>query len=129
MASIFTKIIDGEIPCAKVWENDEFFAFLDIRPMQPGHTIVVPKKEVDYIFDMEKGHAMRLMAAAHDVAQLVKKGTGCERVCVAVVGWEVRHVHVHLIPTNRIEDFPVPPQSQADPKELEALAAKIRAAG
>lgn len=126
MPSLFSKIVAGEIPAAKVWENDEFLAFLDINPVQPGHTLVIPKQEVDYLFDMEEGLYSRLMVACQTVAKGIKKATGCKRICVAVVGYEVPHAHVHLIPTNELAEYPFPPRQQMTPEELQGIAGKIR---
>jgi len=105
MSSIFTKIITGEIPCYKVAENDDFIAFLDINPNAKGHTLCVPKKEIDKIFDMDKAHYARLMDFAYDVAQAIEKAIPCKRVGMAVVGLEVPHVHVHLIPLQTMDDM------------------------
>lgn len=125
MASLFTKIVQGEIPCHKVWEDDRHLAFLDIRPVQPGHTLVIPKREQDYLFDLDEAEHAALWAAARTVALRLKEVTGCARVCVAVLGFEVPHAHVHLIPTNAMSDFPWPGGNEADPGELAALAARF----
>jgi histidine triad (HIT) family protein len=98
MASIFSRIINGEIPCYKIAENDDFLAFLDITPVEKGHTLVVPKKEVDYIFDMEDEDLAKLHLFAKRVAKAVKKAVPCLRIGVAVIGLEVPHTHVHLVP-------------------------------
>ena len=95
--SVFTKIINGEIPCYKVAEDDEFIAFFDINPNAKGHTLCVPKQEISYIFDMDDDHYLRLMTFSKWVAKALEKVVPCERIGVAVVGLEVPHVHVHLI--------------------------------
>ena len=105
MASIFTKIINGEIPCYKIAEDEHHLAFLDIMPIAKGHTLVIPKKEVDFIFDMEAEEHKRLWAFAQEVAQKVKAAIPCVKVGVAVVGLEVPHTHIHLVPINEIKDL------------------------
>lgn len=125
MASIFTKIMQGEIPGHEVWQDDAHFAFLDIRPVQPGHTLVVPKREVDYLFDLEPTEQAALWDAVRVVEGKLRRALGCERVVITVVGWEVPHVHVHLIPTNSIGDYPFPGPCGVDPDELPALAERI----
>lgn len=98
MASIFSRIVAGEIPCYKVAEDERFFAFLDISPVAKGHTLVIPKKEVDYIFDLDDETYAGLMAFARRVARALEKTVDCKRVGVAVMGLEVPHAHIHLIP-------------------------------
>lgn len=127
MSSIFSWIVKGEIPCAKVWENEEFLAFLDILPIQIGHTLVIPKQETDYLFDLDPAVYARLMAACRTVAEGLKRGLDCRRVCVIVAGFEVPHVHVHLIPANGPEDFPFPPRRKVAPEELRSLAGRLAA--
>ena len=105
MASIFTKIINGEIPSYKVAEDENYYAFLDIFPLVKGHTLVVPKKEVDYIFNLDDGTYKGLWAFAKKVALGVEKAVPCERVGIAVLGLDVPHAHIHLIPLNNMEDF------------------------
>ena len=105
MASIFTKIINGEIPCYKIAEDEHHLAFLDIMPIAKGHTLVIPKKEVDFIFDMEAEEHKRLWAFAQEVAKKVKVAIPCVKVGVAVVGLEVPHTHIHLVPINEIKDL------------------------
>jgi histidine triad (HIT) family protein len=126
MSSLFTKIVRGEIPCHKVWEDDAHLAFLDINPIQPGHTLVIPKREVDYLFDLGEAEHAALWTAARGVAARLKEVTGCARVCVAVLGYEIPHAHVHLIPTNALTDFPWPGGKPADQAALAELAAKLR---
>ncbi|MDR2585819.1 MAG: HIT family protein [Prevotellaceae bacterium] len=105
MASIFTKIVQGEIPCYKIAEDDRFIAFLDIRPLQWGHTLVVPKREVDYLFDLSPKEVGDLFIFAQRVAQAIKKAIPCNRVGVAVLGLEVPHAHIHLVPLNKENDI------------------------
>jgi len=128
MSSIFAKIIAGEIPCHRVWEDEGHLAFLDIRPVQPGHTLVIPKREVGYLFDMTPREQTALWGAVRIVEGKIRAALGCERVVLAVVGWEVRHVHVHLVPTNSIGEFPFPPPGRVDPSRLPAIAETIAAA-
>ena len=125
MPSIFSRIIAGEIPCAKVYEDEAHFAFLDINPVAPGHTLVIPKREVNYLFDLGADEHAALWTAAHTVAGRLKERLGCERVCVAVLGYEVPHAHIHLIPTNSMAEFPWPGGKPADADELAALAKKL----
>lgn len=105
MASIFTRIINGEIPCHKVAEDDRFMAFLDVRPLKPGHTLVVPKKEVDYIFDLDEETLAGMMVFARKIALAMKEVIDCKRIGVAVLGLEVPHAHLHLIPLTRETDM------------------------
>ena len=105
MSSIFTKIINGEILAYKIAENDDFIAFLDAMPLVKGHTLVIPKKEVDLIFDLDSDDYKNLWAFAHGVAKKVKSAVPCIRIGVAVVGLEVPHAHIHLIPMQKVEDM------------------------
>lgn len=105
MASIFTKIVNGEIPAYKIAEDENFLAFLDVMPLAKGHTLVIPKKEVDLIFDLDSEEYKNLWAFAQRVAKKVGKAIPCVRVGVAVVGLEVPHAHIHLVPLNNIEDL------------------------
>ena len=100
MASIFTRIINGEIPCYKVAEDDRYFAFLDINPLTKGHTLVVPKQETDYIFDLDDKTLGDMMIFAKKIARKIKEKIDCKRVAVVVLGMEVPHAHIHLIPIN-----------------------------
>jgi histidine triad (HIT) family protein len=105
MASIFTKIVQGEIPCYKVDEDENFLAFLDINPLTKGHTLVIPKKEIDYIFDLEDDLLTNMNLFAKRIARAIDKSVDCKRVGIAVVGLEVPHAHIHLIPLNQIGDL------------------------
>jgi histidine triad (HIT) family protein len=127
MASIFTKIINGEIPSYKVAENDQFIAILDAFPLVKGHVLVIPKQEVDKIFDLDKQTYAGLMDFAYDIAQAIEKAIPCLRVGVAVVGLEVPHVHVHLVPLNSIEDINFAnPKLKLDSEEMSDIATKIK---
>ena len=105
MASIFMKIVRGELPCHRVAESEDYLAFLDIRPLSTGHTLVIPKKEVDYFFDLDDDYLGRLMIFAKKVAKALEAVVPCERIGVSVVGLEVPHAHVHLIPINKVSDM------------------------
>ncbi|TNE78321.1 MAG: HIT family protein [Bacteroidetes bacterium] len=127
MATIFSKIIAGEIPCHKIAENDQFLAFLDINPLVMGHTLVIPKKEVDYIFDMEDDELAAIHVFAKQVAKAIKLTVPCVKVSVAVIGLEVPHAHVHLIPINKMDDCNFT-RAKLNPSqdELAAMATAIR---
>ena len=105
MATIFSKIISGEIPCHKIAENDDFLAFLDIMPLRKGHALVIPKKETDYIFDMDDAELAAMMIFAKSVSHKIKKVFPCRKIGVTVIGLEVPHAHIHLIPINGIADM------------------------
>ena len=105
MATIFSKIIAGDIPAYKIFEDDNFLAFLDINPLKEGHTLVVPKKEVDYIFDLDDEWLSKMMVFAKRIAKGIEKVVECKRVGVAVVGLEVPHCHIHLVPISKVEDM------------------------
>lgn len=126
MPSIFNKIISGEIPSYKIAENDKHLAFLDIRPLNPGHTLVVPKKETDYIFDLGDEELADLNIFAKKVAQAIKKAIPCKKVGVMVAGLEVPHVHIHLVPIQEVRDLNFARAQAADPKDLEETAKKIK---
>jgi histidine triad (HIT) family protein len=128
MPSVFSKIVAGEIPCHKVYEDERHIAFLDIKPVQPGHTLVVPKREVAYLFDMDPAEYDALWKAVREVERGVRRATQARRVVVTVVGWEVPHVHVHLIPTQRIEDFGLPAKMDPTSEQLTKTALAIRQA-
>jgi histidine triad (HIT) family protein len=124
--SIFSKIIAGEIPAHKVAETNEFFAFLDISPLAEGHVLVIPKKEVDYIFDLDEETYMGLQMFAKIVATGIKKAIPCKKVGVAVIGLEVPHAHIHLIPMNKVDDMNFArPKLTPTQDELAATAQKI----
>lgn len=125
MASIFSRIVAGELPAHRVYEDAAHLAFLDIRPIQPGHTLVIPKREVAYLFALAPHEQAALWDVVRRVEAGVRTATGAPRVVVMVVGWEVPHVHVHLIPTFRLADFPVPPHGALT--GAEDLAARIAA--
>ena len=128
MPSIFTRIIQGEIPCYKVAESETCFAFLDINPLAKGHTLIVPKKEVDYLFDVEDELYVDLMQFAKKVAIALEKAVPCERIGVTVIGLEVPHAHVHLIPINALNDMNfAKPKLTMSAEEFEMLAASISA--
>jgi histidine triad (HIT) family protein len=127
MASIFTKIINGEIPCYKVAESDDYLAFLDIRPMAKGHTLVVPKKEIDYLFDLDDDTLSGLMVFAKKVAKVLGETLPCKRVGVLVVGTEVPHAHVHLIPFEQERQMSLTnPPLQLTQEEMAAITNDIR---
>ncbi len=126
MSSIFTKIVNGEIPCYKVSETDEFLAFLDVNPNVRGHTLCIPKKEVDKIFDLDESTYNRLMTFSRKVAIALEKTIDCKRVGVSVIGLEVPHVHVHLIPLNTMEDIRFFNKVSLAPEEFQAIAKAIQ---
>jgi len=127
--TIFSKIIAGEIPAHVVAESNEFLAFLDINPLAEGHVLVIPKKEVDYIFDLDDETYTGLQIFAKIVAGAIKKAIPCKRVGVAVIGLEVPHVHIHLIPMNRVDDLNFSrPKLSFTTEELTATKEKIKAA-
>ena len=104
MATIFSRIVAGEIPCYKVGENEKFFAFLDINPLTKGHTLVIPKQEVDYLYDLDNQTLQEMIVFAKELAQKIKAFSGCNRVATVVLGLEVPHAHIHLIPMNSEND-------------------------
>jgi histidine triad (HIT) family protein len=123
--SIFTKIIAGEIPCYKVAENDHFFAFLDINPNAKGHTLVVPKKEVNKIFDLDENTYKELMLFSRKIAIAIEKAVSCKRIGMSVIGLEVPHVHVHLVPLNAMEDIQFSKKESLTKEEMENVAKSI----
>jgi len=128
MASIFSKIVSGEIPCYKIAEDDQFLAFLDVNPLAKGHTLVILKREVDYIFNLSDEELAGLMVFAKKVALSIDKSMPCKRVGVAVIGLEVPHTHVHLVPINEVNDIDFrKPKLKLTREEFEEIAAKIRA--
>jgi len=125
--SIFTKIINGEIPCYKVAEDENYIAFLDINPNAKGHTLVVPKKEENKLFDLSKEEYLNLMDFSYKVAKALEKAVSCKRVCMSVIGLEVPHVHVHLVPTNQMTDMQFTEKVKLTNDEFVDLANKISA--
>jgi len=126
MPNIFTQIISGEIPSYKVAENEHYFAFLDINPLAEGHTLVIPKKETDYIFDLEDEEYLGLFLFAKQIARAMRKVIPCERIGIAVVGLEVRHAHIHLIPLKTIYDIDFrKPKLKLSPDEFILIMNKI----
>jgi len=127
MASIFTKIINREIPGYIVAEDDRFIAFLDVMPLVEGHTLIVPKKEIDYIFDLDDTLLSDMMIFAKTVAIAIKKSVPCKRIGVAVIGLEVPHAHVHLVPMNTMGDINfTKPKLSVAPERMKALSEKIK---
>ena len=126
MPSIFSKIIAGEIPCYKIAENEHCFAFLDINPLSEGHALVVPKKEVDYLFDLDNETYLQLMQFSKQVAVAIKKAVPCKRITSVVLGFEVPHAHVHLIPINEMKEMDFSnPKVQMAKEEFAAIAMAI----
>lgn len=127
MASLFTKMIEGEVPCHKLYEDERFLAFLDIKPINPGHALVIPKKEVDYIFDLEDDLLKDIMPVAKKVADAIRKSVSCKRIGIMVAGLEVPHTHIHLVPIHSVGDLNFSNASMATQEELTSVAEKIRA--
>jgi histidine triad (HIT) family protein len=126
MATLFTKIINGEIPCYKVAEDARFLAFLDINPLNAGHTLVIPKKESDYIFDLDNDTLTGLILFSKKVAQAIENVITCKRIGLAVIGLEVPHVHIHLVPMNTMDDINFSrPKLKFTPEEFRDIAEKI----
>ena len=126
MATIFTKIIRGEIPCYKIAEDERYFAFLDINPLMAGHTLVVPKTETDYIFDLNDNDLSGMMLFSKKVAMGIEKAIPCARIGVAVLGLEVPHAHIHLVPMNTMSDLNFKnPKLKFTPEEFTKIARKI----
>ncbi|HEU4658097.1 MAG TPA: HIT family protein [Capillimicrobium sp.] len=128
MASIFTRIVNGEIPSHKLREDDRFLAFLDVRPIRPGHTLVIPKQEIDELFELPDDLLGDLFVFAKPVAAAIKQVSGAARVGVAVVGVEVPHAHVHLVPLDDVNDIDFRRARPAEQDDLAAMADRIRAA-
>lgn len=127
MASIFTKIVRGEIPCHKIAETDHFLAFLDVFPLAKGHVLVIPKTETDSIFDVECQSYANLWLFAKDMAQAIEKTIPCKKVGIAVIGLEVPHAHIHLIPLQSVEDINFSkPKLKLEPSELSLIAESIK---
>ncbi|MDE6322722.1 MAG: HIT family protein [Paramuribaculum sp.] len=127
MASVFSLIVKGDIPCYKVAESDNCLAFLDINPIAPGHTLVIPKREVDYLFDLPDNEYTELMLFAKKVAVAAGKAIPCKRVAEAVIGLEVPHAHIHLVPINRESDLDFRNKIELQGDEMKSIAARIAA--
>ena len=126
MTSVFTKIINGEIPSYKIAENEQFYAFLDIFPLAKGHTLVIPKKETDYIFDIEDDEYKNLFLFAKKIAKAIEKVISCQKVGLTIIGLEVRHAHIHLIPINTIYDMDFKqPKLKLSNEEFQLIADNI----
>jgi histidine triad (HIT) family protein len=126
MPTLFTRIVNGEIPCYKVAETENYFAFLDINPLAEGHTLVIPKKEVDYIFNLDDELLCGLHLFAKKIAKAIYKSVKCSRVGIAVIGLEVPHAHIHLVPLKNIGDLNFAnPKLKFTPDEFKSIAAKI----
>lgn len=128
MPSLFTRIIQGEIPSHRVAESEEFYAFLDIAPLQMGHTLIIPRLEEDYLFDLEDELLGRMMIFAKQVAAQIKAVTQCRKVAVLVLGLEVNHAHIHLVPINTEGDIDLKKKLQPSQDELADMATRLRAA-
>jgi len=126
MASIFTKIVNGEIPCYKVAETDEFLAFLDVNPNAKGHTLCIPKKEIDKILDLDEATYNGLMSFSRKVGKAIEKTIDCKRVGISVIGLEVPHVHVHLIPLNSMDDARFTTKVSMTKEDFESTAKSIQ---
>jgi len=127
MATLFSRIAAGEIPCHRIAENAEFFAFLDINPLAEGHTLVIPKKEIDYFFDLDEDALGRMMAFSKTIARALEQAIPCKRIGLSVIGLEVPHAHIHLVPLQKESDlFFGNPKLTKTPDELAQTAAKIR---
>lgn len=125
MASIFTKIINGEIPCYKITENNDFIAFLDVNPNAKGHTLVVPKKEVNKVFDLDKETYTNLFLFSKKIAHAMEKTIPCKRIGMSVIGLEVPHVHVHLIPLQEMADITFRKKESFNKEQMESIAKNI----
>ena len=126
MSSVFSKIVNGEIPCYKIDEDDKCLAFLDINPNSYGHTLCILKKEVDYIFDLKHQDYISLMSFSKKIANAIKKSVSCKRIAMSVVGLEVPHVHVHLIPINKMEDLNFSNNLNLEKQSFEEICFKIK---
>ncbi|MBR3827066.1 MAG: HIT family protein [Alistipes sp.] len=127
MATIFSRIVAGEIPCYKVAENDRFFAFLDIAPLAKGHTLVIPKREVDYFYDLEDDELREMVVFAKSIAKKIQATTACKKVATVVLGLEVPHAHIHLVPMNTEKDVDFSKEKlQLTPEEFAEIAESLR---
>jgi histidine triad (HIT) family protein len=129
MTSLFTKIIEGEISAHKILENDQFLAFLDIRPIKPGHTLVIPKREVDYVFDLDDKTLSNILIFSKRVAKMIEKAVDCKRVGIMVAGLEVPHAHIHLIPMTALGDLNFSNAKEVKDDALKQMAEKISRQG
>ena len=127
MSSIFTKIINGEIPAYKIAEDENYLAFLDVNPNAKGHTLCIPKQEIDKIFDMEEAHYLGLLKFSRKISKALEKTVACKRVGMAVIGLEVPHAHVHLIPLNEMDEMRFQNKVKLTKEEFEELAENIKA--
>ena len=127
MSSIFTKIINGEIPCYKIAEDDNFIAFLDVNPNAKGHTLCVPKQEINKLFEMKEDHYLSLMRFSRTIAVALEKAVPCKRIGMSVIGLEVPHVHVHLIPLNEMDEIRFQKKVSFTKEEFEEIAKNIKA--
>lgn len=125
METLFSKIAKGKIPSYKIAENDKFFAFLDINPVQPGHTLVIPKEPIDYIFDIDDNTLGEMIVFAKRVAVRIKEALNCNRVAVTVIGLEVPHAHIHLIPINKEGDMNLSAKLSPSPDELQQIQSRL----
>ncbi len=128
MGSVFSRIVKGEVPSFRVQENERFLAFLDIRPVTPGHTLVVTKEEVDHFFDMKEELLQEILVFAKPISRALQQVTGCERVAAVVAGFDVAHAHLHLIPASSMSDLDFRNQASSTPQELSEMASKIKQA-
>ena len=127
MATIFSRIVAGEIPCYKVAENEKFFAFLDIAPLAKGHTLVIPKREVDYFYDLEDDELQEMIVFAKNIAKKIKATTACKKVATVVLGLEVPHAHIHLVPMNTENDVDFKREKLSlTPEEFAEIAASLQ---
>jgi len=127
MATIFSRIIKGEIPCYKIAETDKYFAFLDINPLRAGHTLVIPKQEVDYIFDLDDEQLSGMIVFSKKIAAALRSAIPCKRIGIAVLGLEVPHAHIHLVPMDSMDDVNFRnPKLKFTPDEFKAIAEKIK---
>lgn len=126
MPTLFTRIVKGEIPCHKILEDEHYLAFLDVRPINPGHTLVITKKEINYVFDVEDELLGGLMIFSKKTAKMIQKAVACKRIGVMVAGLEVPHVHIHLVPIMDVHDLSFAKAKTASPEDLAAMAQKIR---
>lgn len=126
MPTLFSKIISGDIPCAKLYEDEQYFSFLDIRPIKRGHALLIPKQETDYIFDVPDELLQHMLVVAKPIAKAIEAHVPCQRIGLMVAGLEVPHCHLHMIPIDRVGELNFAHAKEADPTDLQKLAAKIR---